>query len=231
MTRRHSGSRFTSLVCAALLALSVNACSFLFSHAPPEGHERMEYFTCTEGNAAPIIDVIWASLNVLTALAVAGNPDDYYLPNEQIGFSVAMALLSGAAAPVGFNKSKRCRAAKRQQAERQAQDRAPATERRPDGPVQPVTPQVAQPGVQAVVLNPQTDTLPVGARLQLVATAHGSSGATIPNATFAWSSSNDAVASVSSAGLITAHAPGAVVITANATNVVGTANMVIVPRR
>ena len=47
---------------------------------------------------------------------------------------------------------------------------------------------------------------------------------------FVWSSSNDAIASVNNAGLVTAHATGAVVIAANTDNVVGTANIVVAAR-
>jgi len=46
-----------------------------------------------------------------------------------------------------------------------------------------------------------------------------------------WSSSNDAIASVSNAGLVTAHAAGAVVIAANTGNVVGTARLVVTAPR
>ena len=58
--------RFQSLRAIAFLGLvpaATGACGFIFSHAPPAGHEQMDYFTCTESNAAPIIDVIdviWA---------------------------------------------------------------------------------------------------------------------------------------------------------------------------
>jgi uncharacterized protein YjdB len=48
---------------------------------------------------------------------------------------------------------------------------------------------------------------------------------------FAWSSSNDAIASVSSAGLVTAHGPGTVVIAANTSNVVGTASILVTAPR
>jgi hypothetical protein len=48
---------------------------------------------------------------------------------------------------------------------------------------------------------------------------------------FTWSSSNDAIASVSIAGLVTTHATGAAVIAANTANVVGIANIMVVARR
>jgi uncharacterized protein YjdB len=81
--------------------------------------------------------------------------------------------------------------------------------------------------VQTVVVNPAMDTLSVGEQSQLRATAYNSSGGTIPDEVFRWSSSNDAVASVSNAGLVTARAPGSVVIAANTDNVVGTASIFV----
>ena len=83
------------------------------------------------------------------------------------------------------------------------------------------------PSVQAVMVTPPEDTLAVGQRVQLVASAHSSSGTVVPNRAFMWSSSNDAIASVSNAGLVTAHAAGTVVIAANTGNVVGTARIVV----
>jgi uncharacterized protein YjdB len=81
--------------------------------------------------------------------------------------------------------------------------------------------------VMAVIITPAADTLAVGAQLQLVAAAHTSSGATTLGRMFTWSSSNDAIASVSNAGLVTARAPGSVVIAANTNNVVGTATIFV----
>lgn len=179
----------------------------------------MDYFACTESNAGPIIDVIWGGLNVLGALIIAGDPDAYDNPGGTIAIGLAWGVLSGSAAGVGFTKSTKCRAAKQQLAERQAQGRQP---------------QVDTPGrestVQAVVVSPPRDTLSVGQRVQLAAAAHSSSGAAIPNRVFAWSSSNDAIASVSAAGLVTAHGTGSVVIAARTDNVVGTATVVVVAR-
>ena len=85
--------------------------------------------------------------------------------------------------------------------------------------------------VMSVVITPAADTLAVGAQRQLVAVAHSSSGATLADRMFTWSSSNDAIASVSNAGLVTAHAPGSVVIAANTNNVVGTAAILVAGQR
>ena len=125
----------------------------------------------------------------------------------------------GTSAIVGFNKTKKCRAAKQQLAERLAQQRALDRE------------QPADIQVQSVILTPGVDTLAVGEQLQLTANAYDSRGAIIPNRMFAWSSSNDAIASVNAAGTVTAHATGEVVVAARTGDVVGTANLVVVARR
>ncbi len=85
--------------------------------------------------------------------------------------------------------------------------------------------------MQAVVVRPADSRLAVGEQRQLSAMAHASSGALMPDRPFLWSSSNDAIASVSNAGLVTAHAAGTVVIAANAGNVVGMASIVVTAPR
>ena len=211
-------SRCIQLALGSFVLATSGACGFLFSKAPPEGHEQLEYFTCTESDAGPIIDIIWGGLNVLGALTVASDPNAYQDPNTTIAIGLAWGGVSTAAAVTGFNRSKKCRAAKALLAQRQAPNRS--------------TPVAGAPldasAVQTVVLTPQSDTLAVGATLQLVATAYHSSGIPIPAKSFTWSSSNDAVASVSNAGLVSANAPGSVVIAANTGNVVGTARLTIV---
>ena len=186
---------------------------------PPVGHEQMDYFTCTEGDAGPILDIVWAGLNVAGAVVCAADPDSYENSGACVAVGLGWGALSGTSAVVGFGKTKKCRDAKQQLAERQSQQRAPGRE------------QQADIVVQSVVLTPSADTLAIGDRVQLTAAAYNSSGAVIPNRMFAWSSSNDAIASVSSTGLVTAHATGEVVIAARTDNVVGTATLVIVSRR
>ena len=190
--------RFQSLRAIAFLGLvpaATGACGFIFSHAPPAGHEQMDYFTCTESNVAPIIDVI-----VVIEAFVFG-------AERRIANRLVFAGLSGVAAGVGFSKSRECRAAKRALAQR-----------------------LVEAVVQTVVISPATDTLAIGERVQLVATAHSSNGAIVANRMFVWSSSNDAIASVNNAGLVTAHATGAVVIAVHTDDMVGTANIVVAAR-
>jgi len=211
-----------TLVLLGLLPLLLPGCGFVFSQGPPTGHEQMESFTCTESNAGPILDIVWASLNVLGALGAASDPSAYENSGEIVAVGLGWGVFSSFSAASGFNKSKQCKLALRQLAERQAQRRA-----NPSGLSLPTE----VPSVQAVMVTPPEDTLAVGERVQLVASAHSSSGMVVPNRDFMWSSSNDAIASVSNAGLVTAHAAGAVVIAANTGNVVGTARLVVTAPR
>jgi uncharacterized protein YjdB len=59
-----------------------------------------------------------------------------------------------------------------------------------------------------VTIAPNGASIAVGATQQFAATAADANGATIPGATFAWSSENAAVATVSASGLVTGVAAG-----------------------
>ena len=206
------------LLCLPLLT-AASGCGFLFVHGPPTGHEQLEYIPCTESDAGPVLDLVWGGLNVLGAVTIASSPDEY----PDAGLSTAMGLswgvVSGISAASGFKKASACKRARQALAQRQAaRGAAPFT--------------LADSGrVMAVVITPAADTLAVGEQLQLMAAARSSSGALAPGRMFTWSSSNDAIASVSNAGLVTAHAAGSVIIAANTNNVVGTAALLITAPR
>jgi hypothetical protein len=206
----------TRLIATGVLTLSLSGCGFLLTKGPPPGHQQLDSFSCTDDNAGPILDIVWGSLNVLGALVIASDPDAYSDPGLSTASGIAWGVVSAFSAASGFKKTRDCRQALAQLAARSGQ-RQPAAGAAPTG----------TPEVQAVVLTPADDTLAVGQRVQLVARAHTSSGAEIENRAFSWSSSNDAIASVSAAGLVTAHAPGSVVIAANTGNVVGTARILV----
>ncbi len=213
------GVRFAMLALAVMLVAPTGGCGLLIVKGPPVGHEQMDYFTCTEGDAGPILDLVWGGLNVVGALVCASDPDAYENSSACIIGGFGWAALSGTSAAVGFGKTKKCRDAIQQLADRQAQQRT-------QGQAPP-----AAIRVQSVVLTPNADTLAVGEQLQLTASAYNSAGAIIPNRMFAWSSSNDAIASVNAAGTVRAHAPGSVVIAARTEDIVGTANLVVLARR
>lgn len=206
----------STILLLALAPFLFGACGLLFTHGPPAGHETMVHFTCSESTTGPVLDIVWGSLNLVAALVIAGNPDQYKNPGQATASGVVWAVISGISAAVGFDRVKKCVTAKRQLAERQAHAPSGAGE---------------SAGVQTVLIMSGGDTLTVGEHTQLVAKAFDSSGAVLLGKSFKWSSSNDAIASVSDAGLVTAHAAGTVVIAANADNVVGTASVVVMSAR
>lgn len=209
------GARF--LLCLPLLT-AASGCGFIFTHGPPTGHEQLEYIPCTESDAGPILDLVWGGLNVVGAAIIAADPDAYDNAGVSIASGFGWGVLSSFAAASGFKKASACRSARQALAQRQAARG-----------IAPVT--VADNAVMSVVITPAADTLAVGEQLQLVVAARNSSGATVAGRMFTWSSSNDAIASVSNAGLVTARAPGSVVIAANTNNVVGTATILITAPR
>lgn len=196
---------------ACLLVLATG-CGFLFVNGPPENHEKLPYFSCTESNAGPILDVVWAGIQ---GLALAGNANNGN--GSLAAVNVAWIVVSGAASYVGFDKTSRCRDAKLQLAMRQGQVVAAG---QPSGLASP----------QGVSIKPADDTLKVGATVQLVAEARASSGALMEGQAYTWTSSNDAIASVNATGLVTAHAPGQVAVAARTGSLVGVANILVLPR-
>lgn len=80
--------------------------------------------------------------------------------------------------------------------------------------------------VARVVVTPAADTIVVGATAQLTATAYASDGSVVQT-TFTWSSSNTAVAKVSSTGLVTGAGAGAATVAATSGGVTGTASVTV----
>ena len=106
-----------------LLPLITGACGFIFMHGPPENNQELPYFSCTESNTGAILDVVGVGLSVVgvaAALAEDGSTNDFGPDREAvIGVNVVWAVFLGASAATGFNKSKKCRAAKLDLAKRQ----------------------------------------------------------------------------------------------------------------
>ena len=96
---------------------------------------------------------------------------------------------------------------------------------RPQLPVAPTEPSLARggPGVKTVTVTPSTATIAVGATVQLTAAASPPKAAS----SFAWSSSNGAVATVSASGLVTGVAAGTAIIRASAGGVTGSSTITV----
>jgi hypothetical protein len=116
----------------------LTGCSWVFVEAPPPQHERMNYFDCTSGRGAPILDTIFAAGNAVSAIALAAAGGDSstqsgLMPANQNGARYAAIAIDGVAALVfllsaqsGFDHTKECREAKLELANRSLRPNEPA---------------------------------------------------------------------------------------------------------
>jgi hypothetical protein len=208
---------------ALCLALFMSGgCGLAYTKGPPAGHEHLNSFDCTESKVGPISDFVWAGLTVASTVLVLAEEDGYWYSEgektQAILGGIAWTGLSTASGVVGLRRVSRCREARQLLAERLALQE----QRRADP-----SPLEAGITVHTVQVSPQTSSIRVGEQLQLSASAIDSEGMRILIRSFDWTSSNTAVASVDADGLVTARAPGRVMIAANIQGVVGTAEVVV----
>lgn len=88
---------------------------------------------------------------------------------------------------------------------------------------------VALAPVESVTISPALDTLTVGETAQLQAATKDSRGSSLSGRTVTWTSSSDAVATVSPSGLVTAVGIGKATITSTSEGKPGTAEIVVIP--
>jgi PGF-pre-PGF domain-containing protein len=91
-----------------------------------------------------------------------------------------------------------------------------------------VNPAAVTPGIASIAVKPASANLTNGETQQFSAVAHDAQGTEVPDVSFAWSSSNASVGSLSETGLFTAHAPGTTTVTAAYGNLAGTAVVTVV---
>ncbi|MEO8295126.1 MAG: Ig-like domain-containing protein [Gemmatimonadota bacterium] len=84
-------------------------------------------------------------------------------------------------------------------------------------------------GVGSVAVSPRSVNLAAGDTLQLSVLVQNTKGDTIAGRTVQWSSANPVLASVSSSGLVSAHAPGEVAITGSCEGQSGSCQLAIAP--
>jgi Big-like domain-containing protein len=205
----------------------LGACGLAMTQGPPRGHEHMMTpFACTESWTGPGLDIA-AGLATIFLVAGLNSMDDSYDPTNahQVSSGLIGTGIVGVfavSAGIGIDRISKCSAARRALTLRQAEAAAALAARRRSADLI---------DVQKVLITGGRDTITVGTWTQLVAKAFDSTGAVILDRSFAWSSSNDTITSVSAAGLVRARRVGTAVITANAGNVIGTANVVVVSER
>ena len=83
--------------------------------------------------------------------------------------------------------------------------------------------------VSAVVVEPASDTIQVGATLRLSAETTDANGRTVEEAKFTWKSGDTVIATVDSTGLVSALGVGEAEITAMSSGVIGRATLGVVP--
>lgn len=120
----------TGLVGAVIFAVLLQSgCSFMFVKGPPAKHAEKASFECSESNAVPVIDAIWAALNGLGA-ASAANDDQLMNRDQVVKVGLTWLAVSGISAIYGFSKVSRCKDAKRlrdERYERYESERKPAS--------------------------------------------------------------------------------------------------------
>lgn len=89
---------------------------------------------------------------------------------------------------------------------------------------------VTLPPVQTITVAPLADTLGIGIEHQFTAVLRDAAGAVLSGRALAWSSSNVAVATVSSTGVVTGLSAGTTTITASSEGRTGTATVVVLAR-
>jgi len=87
----------------------------------------------------------------------------------------------------------------------------------------------AAPRAASIILTPLADTLAIGSTQQLAVTVLGASGSTLSGMHVDWSSSATSVATVSSAGIVSAIAAGTATITATVQDISRSATVVVQP--
>jgi hypothetical protein len=126
-----------------VLAMSLNGCSFIFVDTPPASPPRYGSETkvrCTTSKAAPIIDTVIASYQVVrTGVAVSSDESDYanapISRGADIGFGVGLAALFLGSAIYGYVQTGRCNAMQGgAPAERGLPDKEDEAWREPPGP-------------------------------------------------------------------------------------------------
>ena len=88
---------------------------------------------------------------------------------------------------------------------------------------------VVAPAIESVTLAPSSDTVQVGDNVTLTATVKDVTGAVVTDRSVTWASSNVAVATVSTGGIVTGRSAGTAVITATSGGRSGSATVLVIP--
>ncbi|HEX4423252.1 MAG TPA: hypothetical protein VH165_35320 [Kofleriaceae bacterium] len=158
-------------------------CSFLFVSGPPADHARRASFDCSESNAVPVLDTIWAGLNALGAISATGDGTN---PNqgEIVAVGVGWLVVSGISAIYGYSQVSQCKKAKQEREDRYANSVSPdSTPDVPSGPAPAAVPRTtAAPGAmdRAPAVRTAPATTPPASSVRAREAAPAASGAAPP---------------------------------------------------
>jgi hypothetical protein len=107
------------MVCVMVASLS--GCSFAFVSGPPPHHEELPAFDCTESRVVPVLDTLFAALQIANFAAAAGTSDQQWSDTfngnppfsrgAAVPFYIALAALGTFSAYYGYSKTGDCREA------------------------------------------------------------------------------------------------------------------------
>jgi hypothetical protein len=127
---KHFVARLMLVALLGFVPLAAGGCGFVITNGPPQGHEQLTDFECTESNLGPTLDIAWAAFQPVSAMSVLGEDVDWsgFGKTEEnagtaFGVAITWAALSTASGIVGLKKTSRCREAKRRLAQRQLLER------------------------------------------------------------------------------------------------------------
>lgn len=104
-----------ALALGAAFAASTG-CSFVLVQGPPRGHEQLASFSCTRGNAVPLVDAAVAGTGLFVGgtLMAAGHANEWVAAYGVVGAGLAVeGLVFGVSSLVGFHRTAHCREALR----------------------------------------------------------------------------------------------------------------------
>jgi hypothetical protein len=106
------------VLCSSIV---LSGCSFAFVSGPPQNHQQLPYFNCTEGRLWPILDGVFTAIQALRLAADLSYTEQEYEDlggpwgrNADIGIAIGLGALGAAGMYYGFTKSGECRAARQQ---------------------------------------------------------------------------------------------------------------------
>ncbi|HEX8108568.1 MAG TPA: hypothetical protein VF516_12630, partial [Kofleriaceae bacterium] len=127
---------------AWVMVASLSGCSLAFVNGPPPQHEQLPAFDCTESRVAPVLDTLFAALQVANFAVAAGSTDQQWSDTfnghppinrgPAIPLYAALAALGTVSAYYGYSKTGDCR-----EALEAARNRARGTGVGPQAPLPP----------------------------------------------------------------------------------------------